>query len=90
MSDDYEYIKKNFSFIKNKVLSDQNMYIDFTIQTLCDAGIIANSSFSWWGGYLANCSNDEIVVPKNFLGFKNGFEYPRDILSCFTNRVDVS
>ena len=90
LSDDPDYVKDTFKNIKNKTVSNNNMYIDFAIMTLCDGGIIANSSFSWWGGYLCKCSKEDIIAPKYYLGFKNGFEYPKDILSCFPNQIDIT
>lgn len=44
--------------------------------------IVANSTFSWWGGLAAwNSHNSEVIVPKPFfrssqLDFGNGLEYP--------------
>jgi hypothetical protein len=32
--------------------------------TLCDYHIIANSSYSWWGSWLAN--SERTIAPKNW------------------------
>jgi hypothetical protein len=42
--------------------------IDFTIMSLCNHHIIANSSFSWWSSYLSKYENKKIVAPKNWFG----------------------
>jgi hypothetical protein len=39
---------------------------DLCIMTLCDYHIIANSSYSWWGSWLAN--SERTIAPKNWFG----------------------
>jgi hypothetical protein len=34
--------------------------------SMCDYHIIANSSYSWWGAWLAN--SKKIIAPKNWFG----------------------
>lgn len=59
-SDDIEWCKKNLPDIF--MFSDaKNQYEDLCLMSLCDAHIIANSSFSWWGSYLAN--KEHVVAP---------------------------
>jgi len=41
-------------------------YTDLCLMSLCSGGIIANSSFSWWGAWLSN--SDKIVAPKEWYG----------------------
>lgn len=51
-SDDIEYcenIFKDYDFIYHKYNSDIQ---DVVLMSLCDYGIMSNSSFSWWGGYM--------------------------------------
>ena len=40
--------------------------IDLCLMTLCTYHIIANSSYSWWGSYLAN--SKKTVAPSNWFG----------------------
>jgi len=69
-SDDVQKAKK---VIGNKCIYYHNAdpMIDFYQMTQCQAGIISNSSFSWWAGYL---SKSMIVMPKEWYG-KNS-RYP--------------
>ena len=48
----------------------ENNYMDMCLMTLCSGHIIANSSFSWWGAWLAKDNN--VIAPKDwFLGSNN-------------------
>jgi len=79
LSDDPQYIKDNYIEIENKLISDQSMQVDLAIMTLCDYGIIANSSFSWWGGRLMR-NRKMAIVPKYWFGWKKQIEFPVGIL----------
>lgn len=39
---------------------------DLCLMSLCDMGIMANSSFSWWGGWLGK--QKQIISPKQWFG----------------------
>jgi len=39
---------------------------DLHMMSLCNYHIIANSSFSWWGAWLAK--SEKIIAPKNWFG----------------------
>ena len=42
------------------------------LMSLCDAGIMANSSFSWWGNYLGK--DKKIISPKSWFGPSAGLD----------------
>jgi hypothetical protein len=68
-SDDINWCKDNFKFIEDKCFIDNsNSAIeDLELMKNCNHNIIANSSFSWWGGWL-NLNLDKIVIsPKNWI-----------------------
>jgi hypothetical protein len=74
-SDDVEFIIKNFTFLKNYRIIDNNQgkesYNDLRLMALCKHHIIANSTFSWWGAWLANHSNQIVIAPEKwFIGSK--------------------
>ena len=46
-------------------IRDSNI-VDMCILSLCKKHIIANSTFSWWGAWLANSKH--VIAPKTWFG----------------------
>lgn len=81
-SDDPSWCYRNLNF-KNKTLIFDYFYqgdipsklktgIELNIMSICNGGIIANSSFSWWAAFLQN-KNSQIVAPDKYAWF--GYKY---------------
>ena len=51
LSNEPEFVKMQFSFLKQKIISYESFQTDFTIMTKCDGAILSPSSFSWWGSH---------------------------------------
>jgi hypothetical protein len=68
LSDDISWCKEQEIFSDDRFLISEsgNCYIDLCIMSLCDYHIICNSSFSWWGSWLAK--SKKTVAPKNWFG----------------------
>lgn len=69
-SNDKDYIKKylnDSSFIVVDCNNDKNAWQDMYLMSQCNHNIIANSSFSWWGAYLNQNEEQEVVAPKKWL-----------------------
>lgn len=73
ISDDPEYVECCYRDIENKYISNNSMYVDVALMTLCDCGIVSNSSFSWWGAYLMY-SRNKVIFPKYWFGWKSKIE----------------
>jgi len=43
---------------------DENAYADLWLMTQCQNFIIANSTFSWWGAWLADKENKIVIAPR--------------------------
>lgn len=67
-SDDADWVKQNITINNAFFVSDLKLkdYEDLFLMSKCQHAIIANSSFSWWGGWLI-CNKDKIIIaPKKW------------------------
>lgn len=66
-SDDLSWTKQNLEFKHKAYFIDNNQgndsYKDMLLMSVCKHNIIANSSFSWWGGWLNTNRNKIIIKP---------------------------
>ena len=70
-SNDLEWCKDNFNFLKNVEFSPTNEdWEDIVLMSTCKHNIIANSSFSWWGAWLNESPNRKVICPKKWFGPK--------------------
>lgn len=77
LSDDIKRCKENFKW-KNYFFSENMIWTDFAIMTLCDWWILSASSLSYFGAI--HCKKTvEIIAPKYFNWFKKKIWYPNDI-----------
>lgn len=69
-SDDTEWCKQQEIFSSDRFLISEsgNNAVDLCLMSLCDEHIIANSSFSWWGAWLAN--SNKVIAPFKWFGTK--------------------
>jgi hypothetical protein len=69
-SDAFNYLKEDFDFIddNSELVSGNSPEIDFCMMSLCDAHVIANSSFSWWAAALGNV--EAVIAPAQWFGPK--------------------
>ena len=59
------------------VSSGNDPYIDLYLMSQCDDFIIANSTFSWWGAWLAN--RGKVIAPKKWFGPNNSHLNTKDL-----------
>lgn len=67
-SDDPKWCKKQELFVDDRFLipEESDSYHDLCLMTMCSDFIIANSSFSWWGAWLANTG--KVFYPSVWFG----------------------
>ena len=67
-SDDADWCNQQdiFSGDRFTVSEGNDAFTDMFLQTQCAYHIICNSSFSWWGAWLAN--SQKVIAPKNWFG----------------------
>lgn len=82
-SDDLIWAEENLEIPGEKTFVAHNgpekEYCDLWLMSLCDAHIIANSSFSWWGAWLHRSSADHhVIAPETWI--QSGSIDTRDII----------
>lgn len=65
-SDDISWVKDHLNFSENTVFVSDSALKDaeeLSLMSQCQHNIIANSSFSWWGGWLNQNTNKLVIAP---------------------------
>jgi hypothetical protein len=73
-SDDVGEAKEKFKGGRFKVVEGQTDIEDFNMMASCQSNIIANSSFSWWAGYLNKHVDKVVVAPSKEHWYNSGIE----------------
>lgn len=84
-SNDINWCKENLAddFAGNEVIyvdwnTSKDSYKDMFLMSQCNANIIANSSFSWWGAYLNETSDKIVISPEKYKNVDMGFKVALD------------
>ncbi|HEV7383175.1 MAG TPA: alpha-1,2-fucosyltransferase, partial [Dyadobacter sp.] len=80
VSDDMEFVKREFPKKDNFIFSSNSEIIDFQLIMNADVAIISNSTFAWWAAYMCTKQNF-VIAPKNWFGFRIGREHPKGIMT---------
>jgi hypothetical protein len=71
-SDDHEFVELAFENVGLPyTLIREDVNTTFAILSMCDAGVISNSSFSWWAGLMVARRGGRVIAPKNWTGWKD-------------------
>jgi hypothetical protein len=89
LSDDTSYVESCFKEVKPKIISKNSREVDLAIMTICEAGIISNSSYSWWGAYLMRIRR-KIIAPKYWYGWKKKVESHIGIQPTFSEVIEFT
>lgn len=79
-SDEIELVKKKFKDINNCYFLSNSEFEDFSLMISCNGGIISNSSYSWWTGYLLQ-PDSFVLAPKYWFGWRKKIWHPAGIKS---------
>jgi hypothetical protein len=67
-SDNPTWVKANYSVFNADLVLENDRgsdWEDLVLMSQCKHHIIANSSFSWWGAWLADSRDQVVIAPKN-------------------------
>lgn len=88
-SNDINWCKENLAddFAGNEVIyvdwnTGKDSYKDMFLMSQCNANIIANSSFSWWGAYLNETPDKIVISPEKYKNVDMGFRVALDDWIC--------
>ena len=79
-SDDIKWCEENFNFLKNKTFISGNLdYEDLYLMSMCKNNILANSTFSWWGAWMNQNENKQVIIPSKWFGVSNSHLNTNDL-----------
>lgn len=79
VSDDPEFVKREFGSKDNYCYERNDEITDFQILQNAEILVTANSTFSWWAAWLNKVPGKRVFAPEYFLGFKVKKYYPAGI-----------
>jgi Glycosyl transferase family 11 len=89
VGDDPAYAERILKDVSPKVVSRQSASEDLALMSLCDGGVLSNSTFAWWGAFFGK-RRLGYVAPKYWSGWPRRVWDPPDIRADFmTELVDV-
>ena len=79
-SDDPKWCQEQELFSDDRFLVSESgdNKIDLCLMTFCTSHIIANSSFSWWGAWLAK--SEQVIAPSKWFGPNNADKETKDLI----------
>ena len=89
VGDDFNGIRDDLLGIPGARIERNDAILDFPPLIHAAGVVTSNSTFSWWGAYLNRTQGATVITPRHWLGFKEGVEYPRDIIPARWLQIDV-
>jgi hypothetical protein len=69
VGDDPKYAKTLFVDLERKYISCLSVPEDLALMSLCEGGVLSNSTFAWWGAYLGN-PGGVYIAPRYWSGWR--------------------
>ncbi|MGA2764944.1 MAG: alpha-1,2-fucosyltransferase [Spirochaetia bacterium] len=82
VGDDPDFGETMFRDIEGKHISHLSPFEDMALMSLCDGGILSNSTFSWWGAFFST-HRAVFVAPRYWSGWASKRWYPPEIRADF-------
>jgi hypothetical protein len=86
-SDDLEWAKenvvkehRNYASLVSFNTAPENCWKDMFLMSKCKHHIIANSSFSWWGAWLAHHPEQVVITPRDWFNTASEFYNTKDLI----------
>jgi hypothetical protein len=88
LGDSPEWARELFGHLPHKSVSPLGPLEDLALMSLCQGGVISNSTFAWWGAAL--CSREApVVAPRYWLGWPARLWWPASIETPWITYLDV-
>lgn len=88
LGDSPEWCRETFRDVEPKTISSLSPLEDLAIMSLCEGGVVSNSTFAWWGAYF--CPKTlPVVGPRFWLAWRHGYWLPRKIETEWMTYIDV-
>lgn len=85
VGDDPEWCEVEFNELPHKLICRMTPEKDLALMSLCDGGVISNSTFAWWGWALCK-KRIKVIGPEYWLGWKIQKWYPST--KVISNNID--
>jgi hypothetical protein len=89
VGDDPSHAENLFRDIAPRYVSHLSPAEDLALMSLCEGGVLSNSTLSWWGAFFGS-GTQGYVAPKYWFGFKTKTWHPPEIKASFmTDFVEI-
>jgi len=78
-SDDIGWCKNSLPIPNAEYIEGERDYVDLFLMSKCQNNIIANSSFSWWGAWLNDHPEKQVIAPRKWFGEGSPYD-SRDLI----------
>lgn len=85
VGDDPRHAANLFKDLGPKYISNLSASEDLALMSLCDGGVLSNSTFAWWGAFFCR-SRLGCVAPKYWWGWRIGKWIPSDLRGSFITK----